>query len=123
MPYGSDRSYHKAKWGQHFLIDDQIIEKIVSYADIRPTETILEIGGGTGNLTRKLAQSCYRLVVVEADRHLARELCSIPGIHVLHGDALRVEFPPFDKTVSNLPYQISSEVTFKLLQHPSRAAC
>ena len=118
MPSGSDRSYHKAKWGQHFLIDDQIIEKIVSYADITPTETILEIGGGTGNLTRKLAQLCYRLVVVEADRQLAQKLCSIPGIEVLHGDALRVEFPPFDKTVSNLPYQISSEVTFKLLKHP-----
>jgi len=37
---GIDRSSHKAKWGQHFLIDDQIIEKIVSYADITPTETI-----------------------------------------------------------------------------------
>ena len=118
MPRGIDRSSHKAKWGQHFLIDDQIIEKIVSYADIAPTETILEIGGGTGNLTRKLAQLCYRLVVVEADRQLAQKLCSIPGIDVLHGDALRVEFPPFDKTVSNLPYQISSEVTFKLLKHP-----
>jgi len=118
MPRGIDRSSHKAKWGQHFLIDDQIIEKIVSYADITPTETILEIGGGTGNLTRKLAQLCYRLVVVEADRQLAQKLWSIPGIDVLHGDALRVEFPPFDKTVSNLPYQISSEVTFKLLKHP-----
>jgi 16S rRNA (adenine1518-N6/adenine1519-N6)-dimethyltransferase len=118
MPRGIDRSYHKAKWGQHFLIDDHIIERIVSYADITPTETILEIGGGTGNLTRKLAQLCYRLVVIEADRQLALKLCSIPGIDVLHGDALRVEFPPFDKTVSNLPYQISSEVTFKLLNHP-----
>ena len=113
-----DRSYHKAKWGQHFLIDDHIIERIVSYADIKPTETILEIGGGTGNLTKKLAQLCYRLVVVEADRQLALKLRSIPSIDVLHGDALRVEFPPFDKTVSNLPYKISSEVTFKLLNHP-----
>jgi 16S rRNA (adenine1518-N6/adenine1519-N6)-dimethyltransferase len=118
MPRGIDRSHHKAKWGQHFLIDDDIIERIVSYADITPNETILEIGGGTGNLTRKLAQLCYRLVVVEADRQLALKLSSIPGIDVLHGDALRVEFPPFDKTVSNLPYQISSEVTFKLLKHP-----
>ena len=75
MPRGIDRSSHKAKWGQHFLIDDQIIEKIVSYADITPTETILEIGGGTGNLTRKLAQLCYRLVVIEADRQLALKLC------------------------------------------------
>jgi len=118
MPRGVNRSYRKTKWGQHFLIDDHVIEKIISYADITPTETILEIGGGTGNLTKKLAQLCNRLVVVEADRHLALKLCSIPGIDVLQGDALRVEFPPFDKTVSNLPYQISSKVTFKLLKHP-----
>ncbi|HYA32630.1 MAG TPA: 16S rRNA (adenine(1518)-N(6)/adenine(1519)-N(6))-dimethyltransferase RsmA [Candidatus Bathyarchaeia archaeon] len=118
MPRGIDPSYHKAKWGQHFLIDEQIIENIVNYAEIKSTDTILEIGGGTGNLTRKLAELCYKLIVIEADRLLAEKLGSIPDIEVLHGDALRVEFPSFDKTVSNLPYQISSQITFKLLKHP-----
>jgi len=118
MPREVNRRKHKAKWGQHFLVDDQIIDRILSYADVQPTETILEIGGGTGNLTRKLALRCYKLSVIEADWQLAEKLRTIPGVEVLHGDALRVEFPPFDKTVSNLPYQISSEVTFKLLKYP-----
>jgi 16S rRNA (adenine1518-N6/adenine1519-N6)-dimethyltransferase len=118
MPREVDRKNHKAKWGQHFLVDDLIIERILSYADIQPTETILEIGGGTGNLTRKLARKCRKLSVIEADWRLVERLRTIPGVEVLHGDALRLEFPPFDKTVSNLPYQISSQVTFKLLEHP-----
>jgi 16S rRNA (adenine1518-N6/adenine1519-N6)-dimethyltransferase len=113
-----DRSHYKAKWGQHFLVDDRVIDRILNYADVRPTETILEIGGGTGNLTRKLAQRCRKLSVIEADWQLAERLRAIPGVEVLHGDALRVEFPPFDKTVSNLPYKISSEITFKLLKYP-----
>jgi 16S rRNA (adenine1518-N6/adenine1519-N6)-dimethyltransferase len=117
MPPRTDHGY-KTKWGQHFLIDDQIIEQIIGYANISPSETILEIGGGTGNLTRKLAPLCHRLLVVEADQQLAQTLRTIPGIDVLHGDALRVELPPFDKTVSNLPYQISSPLTFRLLKYP-----
>ena len=117
MPRKVDKKTHKAKWGQHFLIDDQVIERILGYADVRPTETILEIGGGTGNLTRKLARKCRKLTVIEADWRLAERLRTIPGVEVLHGDALRLDFPPFDKTVSNLPYQISSQVTFKLLEH------
>jgi len=118
MPREGVRKTHKAKWGQHFLIDDQTIERILGYADVRPTETILVIGGGTGNLTRKLARKCRKLTVIEADWRLAERLRTIPGVEVLHGDALRLDFPPFDKTVSNLPYQISSQVTFKLLEHP-----
>jgi 16S rRNA (adenine1518-N6/adenine1519-N6)-dimethyltransferase len=118
MPREVDREHLKVRWGQHFLIDDRIIERILSYADIRPTETILEIGGGTGNLTKKLAAKCRKLSVIEADWHLAERLRTIPGVDVIHGDALRLEFPPFDKMVSNLPYQISSPITFKLLRHP-----
>jgi 16S rRNA (adenine1518-N6/adenine1519-N6)-dimethyltransferase len=112
-----DRNYRIGR-GQHFLISDQIIERIIGYANIQSTDTVLEIGGGTGNLTRKIAPRCLNLLVIEADWRLAEQLRQIPGASVLYGDALRIPFPPFDKTVSNLPYQISSEVTFKLLAHP-----
>src|SRR5450756_2703004 len=84
MPRKVDREYHTVKWGQHFLIDDRIIERILSYADIRPTETILEIGGGTGNLTRKLATKCRKLSVIEADWQLAERLRTIPGLSLIH---------------------------------------
>ena len=112
-----DRNYRIGR-GQHFLVSDQVIERIISYADIQLTDTILEIGGGTGNLTRKIAPRCLKLSVIESDWRLVEQLRLIPGVEVLHGDALRLAFPSFDKTVSNLPYQISSEVTFKLLAHP-----
>jgi len=112
------KSYKATKWGQRFLIDAQLIDRIISYANLQPNETVLEIGGGTGSLTRGLAKVCEKLVVIERDKKLIKVLSEIEGIEVIQGDALRVAFPPFDKTVSNLPYQISSEVTFKLLGHP-----
>ncbi|MDD1720798.1 MAG: 16S rRNA (adenine(1518)-N(6)/adenine(1519)-N(6))-dimethyltransferase RsmA [Euryarchaeota archaeon] len=112
------RSYKAPKWGQHFLIDEQIVHRIVRYAHVRAHDTILEIGGGTGNLTRALAKACEKLIVIEKDKRLVEQLSEIEHIEIIEGDALTVPFPSFDKTVSNLPYEISSEVTFKLLARP-----
>lgn len=111
------RKYKATKWGQHFLIDDRIVHRIIRYAHIRAHDTVLEIGGGTGNLTRELANACERLIVIEKDKQLAEQLSEIEQIEIIEGDALTVPFPSFDKTVSNLPYDISSEVTFKLLTY------
>ncbi len=109
--------YRATKWGQHFLIDDLIVHRIIRYASVRAHDTVLEIGGGTGNLTRELARVCKKLVVIEKDKRLVERLSEIEQIEIIKGDALAVPFPPFDKTVSNLPYDISSKITFKLLTH------
>lgn len=109
--------YKKQKLGQHFLINNKVVEKIIEYASIKSNETILEIGGGTGSLTAKLCEQAQKVIVIELDKNLADILSTLQGVEVIIGDALRIDFPAFDKTVSNLPYSISSDITFKLLKY------
>ncbi len=105
---------------QHFLIDLNILKKIVSFADIHKDEDVLEIGGGPGNLTELLAQKARHVYTIEMDPALVallEEKFRGSNITVIKGNALKVEFPGFDKVVANLPYSISSDVTFKLLKN------
>ncbi|MBA3045328.1 MAG: 16S rRNA (adenine(1518)-N(6)/adenine(1519)-N(6))-dimethyltransferase RsmA [Candidatus Thermoplasmatota archaeon] len=103
--------------GQNFLVDGGIADWIVAQAEIRPHESVLEIGPGLGILTRRLANLTDNLTVVELDRRLADKMNAMPGVHVIQGDILEVTLPELDKVVSNLPYQISSPVTLRLLEH------
>lgn len=106
---------------QHFLIDLNILRKIVGFADIQKDEDILEIGAGPGNLTELLAQKARHVYTIETDPALVALLenkLKGSNVTVIKGNALKVEFPRFDKVVANLPYSISSDVTFKLLKHP-----
>ncbi len=102
--------------GQNFLVDESVADWIVSSAEIKPGERVLEIGPGLGMLTRKLAAATDNLVVIELDHRLAEKL-EKGGLNVIRGDALEVALPDFDKVVSNLPYQISSPITLRLLEH------
>ncbi len=84
---------------------------------------VLEIGPGTGNLTVKLLEKAKEVYVVEKDPRMAAELIKrVQGtpeqkkLHVIVGDFLQADLPYFDVCVSNTPYQISSPLTFKLLQ-------
>jgi 16S rRNA (adenine1518-N6/adenine1519-N6)-dimethyltransferase len=117
IPYNSKKNYKKQKLGQHFLINNKVIEKIIDYASIKRDEIILEIGGGTGNLTAKLCERAKKVIVIELDKNLADILSTLQGVEVIIGDALRIDFPTFDKTVSNIPYSMSSDITFKLLKY------
>lgn len=103
------------KLGQNFLTDEDMADWIVTQAGIQSNERLLEIGPGLGILTRRLAKLTDNLTAIELDRRLAWHIQEIPNVHVIQADALEVEFPPFDKVVSNLPYQISSPLTLKLL--------
>ena len=106
---------------QHFLVDERILDRIVDAADIRAHETILEIGAGIGNLTERLMKRAGKVIAIERDPVLVDVLLDRFGengkLEIIAGDVLEVEFPPFDKVVSNLPYSISSEITFKLFRH------
>jgi 16S rRNA (adenine1518-N6/adenine1519-N6)-dimethyltransferase len=108
--------YHK---GQNFLINASIINFQVEQAEITPSDTILEIGGGVGNLTRCLVNRAKFVYVIESDSKfagfLSDKFSSSSKVEVIRGDAVKTEFPTFTKCVSNLPYQISSPITFKLL--------
>ena len=108
------------KWykkDQHFLIDNRVIGRIIEYADLTGEDTVLEIGAGYGNLTKELASRAGKVVAIEVDAALAQSIPRLENIDIIVGDALKTEFPKFNKVVSNLPYSISSPVTFKLLEH------
>ncbi|WP_424359524.1 16S rRNA (adenine(1518)-N(6)/adenine(1519)-N(6))-dimethyltransferase RsmA [Methanocella sp. MCL-LM] len=110
---------------QHFLVDQNVLHRIVDAASLSPDEDVLEIGAGPGNLTRLLAQKSHHVYTIEMDRRFAEALeADFRGsnVTVLQGNALKVDFPRFDKVVANLPYSISSDVTFKLLRRPFKFA-
>ena len=103
------------KLGQNFLTDKNMADWIVEQADIQPHEKILEIGPGLGILTERIKKFTQNIVAIELDRRLAEHIEEKYRIELILGDALEVTFPAFDKVVSNLPYQISSPITFKIL--------
>jgi len=112
--------------GQNFLVDGNIIEKIIRSADIHPEDSVLEIGPGRGALTEILAGRAGRLVLIEFDHALAaslkRRFAHDPRVTVIDGDVLAVDLAEILsaadswKVVANLPYNISTAVLFRLLE-------
>ena len=105
---------------QHFLVDDRVLDRLPGYLETDP-DHLLEIGAGTGALTDRLL-ALGRVTAVERDPDLAaflREEFAAAGeegrLTVIEGDALEVDLPAFDASVSNLPYGPSSELAFRLL--------
>ncbi|KAF9540206.1 Dimethyladenosine transferase [Mortierella hygrophila] len=110
--------------GQHILKNPLVAQGIVDKAYLRPTDTVLEIGPGTGNLTVKILEKCKKVVAVEMDPRLAAELQKrVHGtpdqkkLEIMIGDFMKAKLPYFDVCISNTPYQISSVLVFKLLEH------
>ena len=132
---GARRLPARKRFGQHFLKDRRVIERIAERAVPLDSEALLEVGPGRGALTRKLLGGAGRLVAVEIDRGLAERLrgdASMPGLHVLEGDILHLDLGRVRQDegaeklliVGNLPYNISAPLLFRLLEqrrHISRA--
>lgn len=120
--------FARRRFGQHFLVQPAIAERIVALADLRGDETVLEIGPGRGALTALLAARCRRLVLVEVDRDLAAALrtryAEAPQVELVEGDVLRVDLAarlggnPPATVIANLPYNISTPVLMRLLATP-----
>jgi 16S rRNA (adenine1518-N6/adenine1519-N6)-dimethyltransferase len=105
------RRARRRKLGQHYLVDPDVIRKMIGAASILPTESVVEIGTGKGTLTRELAGLCSRLDGYEVDRENYLEtLSKVRGskafIHL--ADAFE-ERPDFDVLVSSLPYSRSQD--------------
>lgn len=112
----------RPRLGQHFLKDARYAERSVEAAGLRPHDVVLEVGPGTGVLTRLLAARCAKVVAVELDDALADALDAGPNVELIRGDAVVAPLPRFDACVSNLPYQISSPFLFRLLALDFRVA-
>ena len=114
----------KKSKGQNFLIDDRVAERHVNFADISEDDEVLEVGPGLGILTDKLAERSKHLTCIELDDILAEHISERFGdrLTLIKGDAVKVEFPRFDKFVSNLPYSVSTPIIFKLLEYDFKTA-
>ncbi|CBY17942.1 unnamed protein product [Oikopleura dioica] len=116
--------FNTSGYGQHILKNPQVVQSMVEKAGVLPSDTILEIGPGTGNMTVKLLEKCKKVIALEVDERMVAEVqkrvMGTPLKHkltIINKDALKAELPFFDLVVANLPYAISSPITFKLLLH------
>lgn len=111
-------------FGQHILKNPLIITSMVDKAALNPTDIVLEIGPGTGNMTVKILEKVKKVIACEIDPRMVAELQKrVQGtplhnkLEILVGDVLKNELPFFDVCIANMPYQISSPFVFKLLMH------
>lgn len=127
------------RFGQHFLVDGNLMRKLVASAELRADDVVLEVGCGTASLTQELAPHVGRVITVEVDRGLAgvatNQLADLPNVTLLHCDALlgkhqvhpdvlsalsnaRDQMGGRILLVANLPYQIASPLVIDLLTGP-----
>ncbi|XP_036143765.1 probable dimethyladenosine transferase isoform X6 [Monomorium pharaonis] len=116
--------------GQHILKNPLVIQSMVEKAALRPTDVVLEIGPGTGNMTVKLLEKAKKVIACEIDPRMIAELQKrVQGtiqqskLEIVLGDVLKSDLPFFDLCVANIPYQISSPLVFKLLSHRPLFRC
>ncbi|MBK5114840.1 MAG: ribosomal RNA small subunit methyltransferase A [Candidatus Heimdallarchaeota archaeon] len=111
----------KKSLSQNFLINKDVLIRQIGYAKLTEEDVVLEIGGGTGVLTEELAKSAGTVYSIEYDRNLAKYLTrkfhSHDNVTIISGDALKLDFPKANKFIANLPYHISSPITFKILDY------
>ena len=110
----------RKRFGQHFLVDEAVIDGIVRAIDPQPGQALVEIGPGLGAMTMPLLQRCSALTVIELDRDLAARLRRHVGLTVVEADVLKVDFAALAagrplRVVGNLPYNISTPILFHLL--------
>ena len=111
----------KKQFGQHFLIDENILGVIGRLADLEPADVVLEIGPGLGVLTRYLADRVGHVHAVELDRSLEPHLDALaaPTVELHWGDALALDLAALDPTptklVANLPYNVATPLVAESL--------
>ena len=105
--------------GQHLLLDENIANRQVELAAPAKNDVVLEVGPGLGVLTKRLVEHASKVIAIEKDDRFVSYLSErLPAnASIIHADALKYAFPDFSLFVSNIPYQISSPLIFKLLEH------
>jgi predicted RNA methylase len=99
--------------GQHILKNPGVAEAIVAKANLKPSDVVLEVGPGTGNLTVRILEKAKKVIAVELDPRMAAEVTKRvqakpeqKRLEVLLGDVIKTELPHFDVCISNTPYQV-----------------
>ena len=123
---GPAAARHQKALGQHFLVDRAVVESVLSAAELGPSDTVLEVGPGGGELTRHLVRIVRRVIAVEIDRRLAaslpRRLGDPPNLSVIIADARMVDLGDIlegeghYKMVGNLPYYAAVPIIRRFLE-------
>jgi len=117
----------KKGWGQHFLIDRNILNKVVRTAHLEKEDIVLEVGPGLGEMTLALARQVKKVIAVEIDPKLVeilrKKTVDSLNVEVIKGDILKINFDQLHnqegqqiKVVANLPYQISTPLLFRFIE-------
>ena len=126
------QKYHfnfQKKYGQNFLIDTHVLEKIIAASEIGPDDFVLEIGPGIGTMTQYLCEAAREAAAVEIDRNLIPvledTLSAYKNVEIIHADILKLDIADFIqrknhgkpiKVVANLPYYITTPIVMGLLE-------
>ena len=120
----------KKKFGQNFITDKNLLESIVSLAEVGKDDTVIEIGCGAGTLTRALAGVAKRVIAFEIDTSLkpvlAQTLAGLNNVEVVFRDFLKVDLNQIEKdleaykVVANLPYYITTPLIMKLCEQSEK---
>jgi 16S rRNA (adenine1518-N6/adenine1519-N6)-dimethyltransferase len=119
--------FPKKRLGQHFLVDPNILNKVVRTAQVGKEDVVLEVGPGLGEMTLALARLAKHVIAVEIDPKLVailnKKVKDYPNVEVVRSDILRIDFKHFFKkegypikVVANLPYQISTPLLFRFIE-------
>ncbi len=117
----------RKRWGQHFLVDRNILHKVIRTADLQKGDVILEVGPGLGEMTHVLARQVKKVIAVEIDSKLVeivrKKTSGSSNVEIIERDILKVNFNQLHKqegqrlkVVANLPYQISTPLLFRFIE-------
>lgn len=116
--------FAKKKWGQNFLVDNNLLEKIINNVKIDSNKNVLEIGPGQGALSEKLVGICNELHMVEIDRDLIailKQHHKLSQAEIINQDILKVDLSTLNiknpVVIGNIPYNITSPIVFWLIKH------
>ena len=115
----------RKRFGQHFLVDAAVVDRIFQALALDSADRVLEIGPGTGVLTERLCAEAGQVVAIEIDRDLAAALCGTVAAEVISADALATDLATTTqrlapcRVVGNLPYHIASALLARLMPLPA----
>jgi 16S rRNA (adenine1518-N6/adenine1519-N6)-dimethyltransferase len=115
------------RFGQHFLLSQQVRNRLADEAELSRADTVVEVGAGLGFVTVALASRAGHVIAIEKDRtlakHLANRFATNSNVEVIQGDALTFPIPADVKIVSSPPYNISSKLVLRIVGSRFKLAC
>ncbi len=119
--------FPKKRLGQHFLVDRNILDKVIRTAEVNKEDVVLEVGPGLGEMTLGLARRAKRVIAIEIDSTLVeilkKKMSTVSNVEIIEGDILKADFDALSrqaeaplKVVANLPYQISTPLLFRFIE-------